>query len=84
MMAEYFENPIANNLLQEILQDDRFKLVDELIIYTNWVYLIPESKVRERILRSVITLHSLVTRASTRRMSRGENVFHGMSLRMMC
>ena len=84
MMAEYVENPIANNLLQEILQDDRFKLVDELIIYTNWVYLIPESKVRERILRLVITLHSLVTRASTRLTSRGENVFHGMGLRMMC
>lgn len=43
---------LITNILEGKMFDDKFKVVEDLIIYKNRVYIVPKSKVKERILRA--------------------------------
>ena len=34
-------------------QDDRYKVVDDIIYYKNWIFLVPESKLKQKIFEEV-------------------------------
>ena len=52
-MVEYFKNIFSCQLMDGQVQDDRYKLVDDIIYYIGRIYLVPESKIKERILKEM-------------------------------
>ena len=52
-MVEYSKNTFAYKLMDGNTQDDRYKVVDDIIYYKNWIFLVPESKLKQKILKEV-------------------------------
>lgn len=52
IIAEYVKDPLANDILEGKLQDDKFRAVNELILYKERVYIVPESKMKDKIQRA--------------------------------
>lgn len=50
--AEYVKDPFANDILYGKLQDDRFRTVNELILYEGRVYITPKSKMKDNVLKA--------------------------------
>ncbi|KAH9326063.1 hypothetical protein KI387_006241 [Taxus chinensis] len=51
--AEYVKNKFANVVFEGEISKERYKVMDGLILYKNRVYLVPESRVKNMILRVV-------------------------------
>jgi hypothetical protein len=57
MLVEYSKNKFACELMDGQVQDDRYKLVDDIIYYKGRIYLVPESKFKEKCCKHFITHH---------------------------
>lgn len=53
LLVEYSKNTFACELMDGQVQDDRCKVVDDIIYYKDKIYLVPESKMKERILKEM-------------------------------
>jgi hypothetical protein len=51
--VEYSKNTFACELMEGIIQDDRYMVVDDIIYYKDRIYLVPESTLKDKILRAV-------------------------------
>ncbi|KAH9305697.1 hypothetical protein KI387_010101, partial [Taxus chinensis] len=51
--AEYAKNQLASKILEGEIEDEKYKVVDGLILYKNKVFLVPESKVKSKILEAM-------------------------------
>jgi hypothetical protein len=52
LLVEYSKNKFACELIDGQVQDDRYRLVDDIIYYKGRIYLVPESKFKEKVLQS--------------------------------
>ena len=52
IILEYAKDSFATKILDKLVDDNRYKVVDELIYYKNRIFLVPGSKTKERILRA--------------------------------
>ena len=52
IILEYAKDSFATKILDKLVDDNRYKVVDELIYYKNMIFLVPGSKTKERILRA--------------------------------
>lgn len=48
VIVEYDQNTFAIDILDGKLQDDRYKMVEGLVLYKDWVYLVLGSKMKGR------------------------------------
>jgi hypothetical protein len=53
LLVEYSKNTFACELMEGIIQDDRYRVVDDIIYYKDRIYLVPESTLKDKILRAV-------------------------------
>ena len=53
LLVEYSKSTFACQLLDSQVWNDRYKAVDDIIYYTDRVYLEPKLKMKEKILREV-------------------------------
>ena len=53
MLIEYSKNTFACQLLDDDGQDDKYKIVDDIIYYKGRIYLVPESKLKAKILKEI-------------------------------
>ena len=47
LLVEYSKNKFACELLDGQVQDDRYKIIDDIIYYKSKIYLVPESALRK-------------------------------------
>ena len=52
IILEYAKDSFATKILDRLVDDNRYKVVDELIYYKNRIFLVLGSKIKERILRA--------------------------------
>jgi hypothetical protein len=52
LLVEYSKNKFACELMDGQIQDDRFRILDDLIYYKGRIYVVPESKFKEKVLRA--------------------------------
>jgi hypothetical protein len=52
LLVEYSKNKFACELMDGKIQDERFWILDDLIYYKGRIYVVPESKFKERVLRA--------------------------------
>lgn len=53
LLVEYSKNTFACKLMDGDTQDDRHKVVDDIIYYKDQIYLVPESKLKQKILKEI-------------------------------
>jgi hypothetical protein len=53
LLVEYSRNTFTCELIEGIIQDDMYKVVDEIIYYKDKIYLVPESTLKDKIMRVV-------------------------------
>jgi hypothetical protein len=53
LLVEYSKNKFACELMDGHIQDDRYKVVDGIIFYKDRIYLVPESTLKEKIIRDI-------------------------------
>jgi hypothetical protein len=53
LLVEYYKNTFTCELMEGTNQDDKYRVVDDIIFYKERIYLIPESMLKENILRVV-------------------------------
>jgi hypothetical protein len=53
LLVEYSKNTFACDLMEGIIQNDMYKVVDDIIYYKEKIYLVPESTLEDHILRVV-------------------------------
>ena len=53
LLVEYSKNTFACELMDGNFQDDWYKVVDDIIYYKNRIYLVSESKLKQKILKEV-------------------------------
>ena len=51
-MVEYSKNKFACELLDGQIQDDRYKVIDDIVYYKSRIYLIPESALKRKIIQA--------------------------------
>jgi hypothetical protein len=52
LLVEYSKNKFACELIDGRLQDDRYRIIDDIIYYKGRIYLIPESSFKKRVLQA--------------------------------
>jgi hypothetical protein len=52
-MVEYSKRKFSCEVMDRSMQDDRYKVVDDIIYYKDRIYLVPESKLREKIVKAM-------------------------------
>jgi hypothetical protein len=52
LLVEYFKNQFVHELMDGIIHDEMYRVVENIIFYKNKIYLDPESTVKENILRA--------------------------------
>jgi hypothetical protein len=50
---EYSKRNFSCEVMENNVQDDRYKVVDDIIYYKDLIYLVPESKLMEKIMKSM-------------------------------
>jgi hypothetical protein len=53
LLVEYSKNTFSCEMMEGIIQDDRYRVVDDIIYYKDRIYLVPESTLKDKILRAV-------------------------------
>ena len=56
LLVEYSKNKFACELLDGQIQDDRYRIIDDIIYYKGRIYLVPESALKRKIIQA---LHDL-------------------------
>ena len=52
LLVEYSKNNFACELLDGQVQDDRYRIIDDIIYYKGRIYLIPESALKKKIIQA--------------------------------
>ena len=52
LLVEYSKNKFACELLDGQIQDDRYKIIDDIIYYKGRIYLVPESALNKKVLQA--------------------------------
>ena len=50
LLVEYSKDKFACELLDGQIQDDRYRIIDDIIYYKGRIYLVPESALKKKIL----------------------------------
>ena len=50
LLVEYSKNRFACEILDGKVQDDRYRVIDDVIYYKDKIYLVPKSKLKERVM----------------------------------
>jgi hypothetical protein len=53
LLVEYSKNTFSCELMEGIIQDDRYRVVDDIIYYKDMIYLFLESTLKNKIMRAV-------------------------------
>jgi hypothetical protein len=53
LLVEHSKNTFSHELMEGIVQDDRYKVVDDIIYYEDKIYLVLESTLKDKILREL-------------------------------
>jgi hypothetical protein len=53
LLVEYSKNQFSCELMDDHIEDGRYKVVDDIILYKDGIYLVPESTLKENILRAI-------------------------------
>jgi hypothetical protein len=53
LLVEYSKNKFACEVMDNSVHDDRYKVVDDIIYYKDRIYLVPESKLKEKIMKAM-------------------------------
>ena len=53
LLMEYSKNTHACQIMDGILQDDQYKVMNDIIYYKNRIYLVPESKLKGDIMHTI-------------------------------
>ena len=53
LLVEYCKNTFSCEIMEGIIHDDRYRVVDAIIYYKDTIYLLPKSTLNDRILRVV-------------------------------
>jgi hypothetical protein len=53
LLVEYSKNQFACEILDRQIQDDRYRVIDDVIFYKDKVYLVPDSGLKKKILTTV-------------------------------
>jgi hypothetical protein len=53
LLVEYSKSKFACEVMDNSMQDDRYKVVDYIIYYKDRIYLVPESKLKEKIMKAM-------------------------------
>jgi len=51
--VEYSKNKFSFEFMDGEIQDDRYRVVDDIIFYKDRIYLVPESTLKEKIMRAI-------------------------------
>jgi hypothetical protein len=51
--VEYSKNTFSYDLMERIIQDDKYEVVDEIIYYKDMIYLVLDSTLKDKIPRVV-------------------------------
>ena len=52
LLIEYYKNKFTCEILDGLIQDDRYWVVDDIIYYKNHIYLVLESQIKEKVMQS--------------------------------
>ena len=52
LLVEYSKNKFACELLDGKIQNDRYKVIYDIIYYKNKIYLVPESALKKKVLQA--------------------------------
>ena len=52
LLVEYSKNKFACELLDGQIQDDRYRIIDDIIYYKGRIYLVPESALKRKIIQA--------------------------------
>jgi hypothetical protein len=50
ILVEYSKNISSSELMEGSIQDDRYRVVDDIIYYKDMIYRVPKSKLKDNIL----------------------------------
>lgn len=50
--AEYAKDSFANDVLEGKVTDDRYRVIEEIILYKGRIYLVPHSRVERKIIKA--------------------------------
>ena len=64
LLVEYSKNTCACEIMDGRIHDDRYKVVNDIIYYKDRIYLVPESKLKQKILKHMHDPPWLVISAS--------------------
>jgi hypothetical protein len=53
LLVEYSKNQFACEIMDGNIQDERYKIIDDVILYKDTVYLVPDSGLKKKILAVV-------------------------------
>ena len=53
LLVEYSKNKFACELLDGQIQEDGYRVIDDIIYYKNRIYLVPESSLNEKVLQEL-------------------------------
>ena len=53
LLVEYSKNQFACEVMDHSAQDDRYKVVDDIIYYKDRIYLVPESTIKGKIMEAI-------------------------------
>ena len=53
LLVEYSKRKFYCEVIDNNMQDDKYKVVDDIIYYKDRIYLVPESKLMEKIMKSM-------------------------------
>ena len=78
IISEYAKDSFATKILDKLVDDNRYTVVDELIYYKNRIFLVPGSKIKEGILRAFMTHLWVVIKDTSRHTKKLKSDLHGM------
>jgi len=50
LLVKYSKNKFAYEILEGSVYDDRYQVMKDIIYYKDWIYLVLESKLKEKIM----------------------------------
>jgi hypothetical protein len=52
LLVEYSKNRFACEVMDGQVVDDRYRVLDDVIFYKDWIYLVPESTLKGKVLKA--------------------------------
>jgi hypothetical protein len=83
LLVEYSKSKFAFEVMDNRVQDDRYKVVDDIIYYKDRIYLVPESKLKEKIMKAMHDIPLTGNPGYFKTYRRSERDSHGRASKMM-